>query len=76
MIIAARIIYAHYWKQEEVPDIWDWTQKMLHKNEMEKLTITLKDQEADGFYNDWGKFKEYFGGNWDLKGQLILLEDF
>lgn len=76
MITAARLIFAQHWKQEKIPETWHWIQKMMPMIEMDKLTRKSREQGADGFYEDWNKFKDYMEENWDVKEQLTLFDHY
>lgn len=38
--------------------------------ELDSLTKSLKDQDPDDIKIEWGKFKEYLGKHWKMKGLL------
>lgn len=48
-IVVARLLYAQCWKQEKIPEIGDWVQKMIHLVEMDKMTKKIKDQDSESF---------------------------
>lgn len=44
--------------------------------EIKKMTRKLKEQEAEDLFMDWGNVKEYLEKNWDIKGQLVIMDNF
>lgn len=59
MIVAARVVYAKYWKQKQIPKISEWDRKLLFYAEMDKITRKLREQNEIGFKEDWKKLKVY-----------------
>uniref|UniRef100_G1KXY5 Reverse transcriptase zinc-binding domain-containing protein n=1 Tax=Anolis carolinensis TaxID=28377 RepID=G1KXY5_ANOCA len=62
LIIAARIVYARYWKKKEIPELSQWLVKILEIMNMDKLTYLLK--------NNNGIPKKQT--NWDLVKNFLI----
>uniref|UniRef100_A0A803SUG8 Reverse transcriptase domain-containing protein n=1 Tax=Anolis carolinensis TaxID=28377 RepID=A0A803SUG8_ANOCA len=59
---AARIVYARYWKKNEIPELSQWLVKILEIMNMDKLTYLLK--------NNYGIPKKQT--NWDLVKHFLI----
>lgn len=58
-ITAARTLTAQRWKQEQVPTLDEWRNKLIDYAELDKLTGKIRLQRDHKFLEDWGKFREY-----------------
>lgn len=57
MLAAARIVYAKYWKQSEIPRMVEWLNKTIFLAEIDKITRKLREQLDTEFKEDWIKLK-------------------
>lgn len=58
MLAAARILFARYWKEERIPEIYGWKAKLIYIAEMDKLTKKLRGCSRVDF-KEWHKWTEY-----------------
>lgn len=64
MLTAARIIYAKYWKQNKVPKLTEWLDKLVFFTEMDKISKKLKEQVDTEYKREWCKLKNYLEKRW------------
>uniref|UniRef100_A0A2D4EZ94 Reverse transcriptase zinc-binding domain-containing protein n=1 Tax=Micrurus corallinus TaxID=54390 RepID=A0A2D4EZ94_MICCO len=53
ILTAARLSYAQCWKQPDIPTEEMTIQKIANCEEMDKLTLALKDKESSEYYKSW-----------------------
>ena len=59
MITAARMVYAQYWKKENIPTKEERMMKLMELAQMAKRTILLKDKNILKFKEMWQPILEY-----------------
>lgn len=64
MIVAARILHAKYWKEDKIPEITEWLNKLIFFVEMDKITRKLRGHLDTEFKEDWIKLKNYLDKRW------------
>lgn len=67
-ITAARMLYAQFWEESEVPTQEQWITKIFNLMEMDRLAKSLENQGSNTFKYEWQKFKEYLEKFLKMKG--------
>lgn len=49
MVVAARILYAKYWKGDKIPNTSEWIEKLIFFSEMDKITKKVREQKGVEF---------------------------
>lgn len=74
LLTAARLQYAKLWKQREIPSTKDWIQSVIQMIEMDKLSRKAREQDSEGFKQNWDKVKEYIENRWKVQGFLTVFD--
>uniref|UniRef100_A0A670J9A9 Reverse transcriptase domain-containing protein n=1 Tax=Podarcis muralis TaxID=64176 RepID=A0A670J9A9_PODMU len=69
--MAARIVIAQKWKQEEIPRVEEWRTKLIEYAELDKLTGKIRYTKDQKFIEDWKKFVGYLENNCDVNTTLV-----
>ncbi|CAI5777053.1 Hypothetical predicted protein [Podarcis lilfordi] len=56
---AARILFAKYWKTQDLPTLEEWQMKAMDYMELAEMTGRIRDQGEESMEEDWKKFKDY-----------------
>lgn len=74
LTMAARVQYAKYWKQKQLPTVENRVVSLLNIIEMDKIVKRLRAQTQQEFENNWCKVKSYFENNWAVRNMLKVFE--
>jgi len=64
---AARIKYAQYWKQENIPTKEEWIIKIMDLMQTDKLTNLIKGKEIGKYKEIWDPFIKYMQKEYNIK---------
>lgn len=67
MLAAATVVYSSHWKQRQTPKMSEWIRKLLFYAVMDKITRELREQNENGFREDWRKLRTYLNNKWESK---------
>lgn len=64
LFTCARITYARYWKQKEIPSVEQWLIKVFEVAEMDKRACWTKDKTEEEVEKEWHVFYEFLRSKW------------
>lgn len=67
ILAAARILYAKFWKDEVIPELYEWKAKVIYMSEMDKLTKKLRGGTKVDFKKEWDKWNQYCKSDSDFQ---------